>query len=120
MRVRLLRSLATATRVYSAGDAVNVPDELALRWCQEGVAEPEDPGELHELLERQQQAEEPTEGDGEGEAEAKAQENPPEDKARQAPPEDKAAGVTEDGGAGDAGGSEGDAAKPRRGRRAGN
>lgn len=130
MRVKLLRSVATALKVYSAGAVADVPDELAVRWCQEGVAEPEDPGELHELLQKQaaEGAEDETpEGDDEpgddtpqgedAEAEAKAQAGPPETKAKEAPPEDKEAGVTDDGGSGDAGGSKGGAGSRSAGRR---
>jgi hypothetical protein len=106
MKVKILRGVAAARRAYTAGSVVDLPDWLAVRWCEEGVAEPVDPAELESLL-----AEE-SKPDGE----EKAQEGPPETKAHQAPSEDKEAGVTED--AGDAGGSEGNARKSAGRRRA--
>lgn len=140
MRVRLLRSVATAVRVYRVGDVVDLPPDLAARWAAEGVVHVEDPAELEKWLAEKegqaaadsgQEAEPVAEGEDEGkdegkdeapqgedaEAEAKAQAGPPETKAKEAPPEEKEAGVTGDGGSGDAGGGKGGAGRRSGGRR---
>lgn len=145
MKVRLLRSVATAQKVYTAGAEVWVDDALAERWQAEGIAvvvevegkHREGPpatkaveGPVETKRDQGQEPEQPVKeaavgeyvpgtAPAEGSAAAGDASEPVEGTVEAQAEEDGAAGVSEDAAAGDAGGGEGGAAKPRQRRRAG-